>query len=138
MSTLFSDRKATQKDNLPMWKYLHSIVETLDKDGMSSDESDVNECQVQALRLKSMPWRADFSHEMKFIDAQCLVGAVIFTPRGNKPTKRLHNPKRESSRPAVAALPKAFYNASWLSEQRPKFKVSDTKFQRMEIMVTQK
>jgi hypothetical protein len=118
--------------------YLHSIVETLAKDGMSSDESDVNECEVQTLRLKSMPWRADFSHELKIIDAQRLAGAAIFTPRGSKPAKRLHNPKRESSRPAVAALPKAFYNAWWLSEQRPTIKVSDTKFQRMEIMVAQK
>ncbi|KAG1720365.1 hypothetical protein EDD22DRAFT_744346, partial [Suillus occidentalis] len=62
----------TQKNDLPVWMYLHSIVETLAKDGMSSDESDVDECEVQTLRLKSMPWRADFSHELKIIDAQRL------------------------------------------------------------------
>ncbi|KAG2057306.1 hypothetical protein BDR06DRAFT_969494 [Suillus hirtellus] len=47
--TLLSDWKVTQKDDLPVWKYLHSIVETLDKDGMSSDKSDIDKCQVQAL-----------------------------------------------------------------------------------------
>ncbi|KAG2086014.1 uncharacterized protein F5147DRAFT_781798 [Suillus discolor] len=137
-STLLSDRKVTGKDDLPVWVYLNSIVETLGKDGMSSDESDVDDCEVQALRLKSMPWRADFSHEMKIVDAQRFAGAAIFTPRGSKPAKCLHNPKRESLQPAVAALPRAFYNPLWLSKQRSTFKVSNTKFQRMEIMVAHK
>ncbi|KAG2059224.1 hypothetical protein BDR06DRAFT_968185 [Suillus hirtellus] len=79
-SSLLSDRKATEKEDLPVWVYLNSIVETLGKDGMSSDET-------------------------------------IFTPRGNKPAKHLHNAKRESVQPAVAALPRAFYNPLWLNDQ---------------------
>jgi hypothetical protein len=63
------------------------------------------------------------------------VGAVIITPRGSKPAKHLHNSKQESLWPAVAALPREFYNPSWLSEQHPMFKVSNVKFQRIEIMV---
>ncbi|KAG0697714.1 hypothetical protein DFH29DRAFT_878519 [Suillus ampliporus] len=121
-STLLSDRNATGKDDLPVWVYLNSIVETLDKDGMSSDESDIDDCEVQVFRVKSMPWRANFSHEMKIIDEQRLVGVAIFTPRESKPAKHLHNTKRESLWPAVAGLPRAFYNPSWLSEQRPMFK----------------
>jgi hypothetical protein len=121
-----------------VWEYLNSIVETLDKDGMSSDESETEDYGLPVFRLKTMPWRADFSHELKIIDEQRLAGAAVFTPRGSKPAKRLHNAKRESVRPAVAGLPRSFYNLSWLSDQRPSFKVSNEKFQRIEIMVSRR
>ncbi|KAG1796170.1 uncharacterized protein BJ212DRAFT_1306355 [Suillus subaureus] len=91
--SLLSDQKVTGKDNLSVWVYLNSIMETLGKDGMSSDKSDIDDCEVPALRLKSL---------------------AIFTPRGSKPAKHIHNPKWESLQPAVAALPKAFYNPLWL------------------------
>ncbi|KAG1879001.1 hypothetical protein F4604DRAFT_1679861 [Suillus subluteus] len=123
-SALLSDRKATGKEDLPVWVYLHSIVETLDKDGMSSDESENEVCEVPVFRLKTMPWRADFSHEMQIIDEQ-RAGAAVFTPRGSKPAKRLHLAKRGSIRPAVVGLPCAFYNPLWLSDQRPPIKLSD-------------
>jgi hypothetical protein len=121
-----------------VWVYLNSIVETLDKDGMSSDESETEDCGLPVFQLKKMPWRADFSHEMKIIDEQRLAGAAVFTHRGSKPAKRLHNAKRESVRPAVAGLPRAFYNLLWLGDQRPSFKVSNKKFQRIEIMVSRR
>lgn len=113
-------------------------METLGKDGMSSDESETEDCELPVFRLKTMPWRANFGQEMQIIDEQRLAGAAIFTPRGSKPAKRLHNAKRESARPAVAALPRAFYNPSWLSGQRTSFNVSNTKFQRLEIMVARR
>ncbi|KAG2138745.1 hypothetical protein BD769DRAFT_1663473 [Suillus cothurnatus] len=114
-SALLSDQKASQKDDLPVWEYLNSIVETLDKDGMSSDESETKDYRLPVFRLKTMPWRADFSHELKIIDEQRLAGAAVFTPRGSKPAKHLHNAKRESVRPAVAGLPRSFYNLSPMS-----------------------
>ncbi|KAG1830937.1 hypothetical protein DFJ58DRAFT_848373 [Suillus subalutaceus] len=89
---------------------------------MSSDESKTEDYGLPVFRLKTMLWRADFSHELKIIDEQRLAGAAVFTPRGSKPAKRLHNAKRESVRPAVAGLPRSFYNLSWLSGQRPSFK----------------
>ncbi|KAG2062637.1 hypothetical protein BDR04DRAFT_1164871 [Suillus decipiens] len=45
MSTLLSDRKATGKEDEPVWAYLQSIIETLGKDGMGSDESE-NEISI--------------------------------------------------------------------------------------------
>jgi hypothetical protein len=133
--TLLSDRSATGKDDKVVWAYLQSIVEHLGKDGMSSDESEHEDGDLQVFRRKSMPWRADFGHEMQIIDQQRLTGASIFTPRGNKPAKRLRNANRESSRIAIEGLPRAFYNTSWLADQRPSFTVSKKKFQRMEIIV---
>ncbi|KAG1846394.1 hypothetical protein DFJ58DRAFT_843473 [Suillus subalutaceus] len=122
-SALLSDRKATGKEDLPIWVYLNSIVETLDKDDMSSDESDTEDCEILVFQLKTMTWRANFSHEMQIIDEQRLAGAAVFTPRGSKPAKRLHNAKWESVWPAVADLPRAFYNPLWLSNQRLSFKL---------------
>ncbi|KAG1846347.1 hypothetical protein C8R48DRAFT_779577 [Suillus tomentosus] len=134
-STLLSDRNATGKDDQAVWAYLQSIMENLGKDGMSSDESEHEDGDVQVFRRKSMPWRADFSQEMQIIDQQRLTGATIFTPRGSKPAKRLRNVNRESSRVPIEGLPRAFYNPSWLTDQRPSFTVSNKKFQRMEIIV---
>ncbi|KAG0698980.1 hypothetical protein DFH29DRAFT_1002367 [Suillus ampliporus] len=69
-SALLSDRKVTGKEDLPVWVYLNSIVETLNKDGMSSDESEDEDCGVPVFQLKTMPWRDNFSHEMQIIDKQ--------------------------------------------------------------------
>ncbi|KAG2737149.1 hypothetical protein P692DRAFT_20674337, partial [Suillus brevipes Sb2] len=71
-SALLSDRKATGKEDLPVWAYLNSIVETLGKDGMSSDESETEDCELPVFRLKTMPWRANFGQEMQIIDEQRL------------------------------------------------------------------
>ncbi|KAG2107071.1 uncharacterized protein F5147DRAFT_559895, partial [Suillus discolor] len=76
--TLLSDRNATGKDDKAVWAYLQSIVENLGKDGMSSDESEHEDGDLQVFHQKSMPWRADFSHEMQIIDQQRLTGASIF------------------------------------------------------------
>ncbi|KAG1837610.1 hypothetical protein C8R48DRAFT_680274 [Suillus tomentosus] len=89
-SALLSDRIATGKDDQVVWAYLQSLVETLGKDGMSSDESEHEEGEVQVFWLKKMPWRADVDNEMRIIDQQRLAGAANFTPRGSKPAKRFH------------------------------------------------
>ncbi|KAG1759619.1 hypothetical protein EDD22DRAFT_755297, partial [Suillus occidentalis] len=62
----------TGKEDLPVWAYLNSIVETLGKDGMSSDESETEDCELPVFRLKTMPWRANFGQEMQIIDEQRL------------------------------------------------------------------
>ncbi|KAG1774993.1 hypothetical protein EV702DRAFT_1199843 [Suillus placidus] len=134
-STLLSDRIATGKHDQAVWEYLQGIVENLGKDGMSSDESEHEDGDVQVFRRKSMPWRADFTHEMQIIDQQCLMGAAVFTPCGSKPAKCLRNAKSKSSQTAIEGLPRAFYDASWLIDQRSSFTVSKKKFQRMEIIV---
>ncbi|KAG1775989.1 hypothetical protein EV702DRAFT_1046623 [Suillus placidus] len=135
-SALLSDRIATGKDDQAVWVYLQSLVETLGKDGMSSDESEHEDGEVQVFRLKKMPWRADVDHEMHIIDQQRLAGAANFTPHGSKPAKRFRNAIQESSRPAIKGLPRALYNSSWLNAQSPSFTVSDKKLQRMEIILS--
>ncbi|KAG0692136.1 hypothetical protein DFH29DRAFT_1009302 [Suillus ampliporus] len=129
------DRNATGKDDQVVWAYLQSMMENLGKDGMSSDESEYGDGDVQVFRQKSMPWRADFSHEMQIIDQQRLTGAAIFTPHGSKPAKRFRNANQDSSHNAIEGLPTAFYDPTWLTEQRLSFMVSKKKFQRMEIIV---
>ncbi|KAG0695095.1 hypothetical protein DFH29DRAFT_1005733 [Suillus ampliporus] len=133
--TLLSDRNATGKDDQVVWAYLQSMMENLGKDGMSSDESEYGDGNVQVFHQKSMPWRADFSHEMQIIDQQHLTGATIFTLRGSKPAKHFHNANQDSSRNAIEGLPTAFYDPTWLTEQCLSFMVSKKKFQRMEIIV---
>ncbi|KAG0697710.1 hypothetical protein DFH29DRAFT_878515 [Suillus ampliporus] len=132
---LLSDRNATGKDDQVVWAYLQSMMENLGKDGMSSDESEYRDGDVQVFHQKSMPWRADFSHKMQIIDQQCLTGAVIFTPCGSKPAKHFRNANRDSSHTAIEGLPTAFYDPTWLTEQCLSFMVSKKKFQRMEIIV---
>ncbi|KAG1851069.1 hypothetical protein DFJ58DRAFT_729049 [Suillus subalutaceus] len=112
-SALLSDRIVTGKDDQAVWAYLQSLVETLGKDGMSSDESEHEDGEVQRL-----------------------AGVVNFTPRGSKPAKHFRNAIQESSRPAIEGLPRVLYNSLWLNDQSPSFTVSDKKLQRMEIILS--
>lgn len=68
-------------------------MKTLDKDGMSSNESETEDYGLPVFQLKMILWRADFSYEMKIINKQHLAEAAIFTPRESKPVKHLHNAK---------------------------------------------
>ncbi|KAH7917377.1 hypothetical protein BV22DRAFT_979951, partial [Leucogyrophana mollusca] len=61
-----------------VWEWLKDIVERLGEDGMSSEESSVEDEVDVVLRTKIMPWRRDISRELAIIDKQRLLDNDIY------------------------------------------------------------
>ena len=115
-------KKDAEEDDANIWRWLADILERLGADGMSSDESGMEEEIEIIYHTKVMPWRRDLETELRIIDNQRLVDTDIFTPRGSKLVKwrrGIGNP--QSSRKAVAGLPWVFYDEEWLERQPLKF-----------------
>ncbi|KAF8882341.1 hypothetical protein CPB84DRAFT_1851318 [Gymnopilus junonius] len=68
-------------------EWLLDLVETLGEDGMSSDESEIDDRTATVIyRVKNMPWRRTISEEMDLIDKQRAT-AHIFSKKGSKPMR---------------------------------------------------
>ena len=71
------------------WRWLHDVVKKLGLDGMSSEESEGESEELQpSLKVKTMPWRRDISHELVIVDKQRKVNLGIFHNQGSKPMVR--------------------------------------------------
>ncbi|KAJ6467978.1 hypothetical protein C8R47DRAFT_1223474 [Mycena vitilis] len=118
------------------WKYLESLLELLEKDGMSSEEEDtydVGPTIVEVFKVKNCSWRAaPISDYMDIIDK---AHDDVKTGQGTKLTPRIRSGEEGSSQ-AQVGLPKQMYDATWLAAQerkRPSYvkrqlKVSDKAF----------
>nr|VWO98406.1 Serine/threonine-protein kinase SMU1 (EC [Ganoderma boninense] len=104
------------------WKKFLQIIDTLGKEGMSSDESDEDVTHLPCYRVSILPWRREFDAIMDKIDAERLNPKSGYSKRGSRPTPRHRQDKalegaddiRVSRREAVSGLPSAFYDAQWL------------------------
>ena len=81
-------KKDVEEDDTNIWRWLADVLERLGTDGMSSDESGMEEEIEIIYHTKVMPWRRDLETELRIIDNQRLVDTDIFAPRGSKPVKR--------------------------------------------------
>ncbi|KAJ6513559.1 hypothetical protein C8R47DRAFT_1206875 [Mycena vitilis] len=118
------------------WRYLESLLELLQKDGMSSEEEDtydVGPTVVEVFKVKTCSWRAArIADYMDIIDRG---HDDIKTGRGTRLTPRIRSGEEGSSEARVG-LPKQMYDATWLAAQertRPSYvkrqlKVSDKAF----------
>ena len=88
------------------------MLDRLGPQGMSSDESDVEDGYPGA-RVKTLPWRRDIHEYLDFIDRHRFDGTV-YSNRGPKPMPRTRRKYVESSRTAVTGLPRSFYDQNWL------------------------
>jgi hypothetical protein len=85
--------------DLVTWIWLKELLEHLKAEGMTSDESDVDEYQV-VHRVKVKPWRhPDITLCMESID-------------NTKPVERIRDGKLISTGPHVDGLPQAFYDSA--------------------------
>ncbi|PIL30346.1 hypothetical protein GSI_07531 [Ganoderma sinense ZZ0214-1] len=117
---------ATTTFDKNQWTQFLRIVETLGKEGMSSDESAAEEgTHRSCYRVSILPWRRDFDAIMDKIDAERLSPRSGYSARGSRPTPR-HRQDRAlvsledaddiyfSHREPVPGLPASFYNEQWL------------------------
>ena len=127
-------------DDLPSWKWLQHLIKTLGEDGMSSEESSVENSVTNVLRVKNMDWWRNIKKELEIIDLQRVIDKDIFSLQGSRPLPRKRAPDNPvTSRDPVMGLPKALYNSLWMSElnerHKESLKISGEKFPWMKVVV---
>jgi len=127
-------------DDLPSWKWLQRLIKTLGEDGMSSEESSVENSVTNVLRVKNMDWRRNIEKELEIVDLQRIIDKDIFSPQGSRPLPRKRAPDNPvTSRDPVMGLPKVLYDGLWMLElnerQKGSLKISDEKFPWMKVVV---
>jgi hypothetical protein len=132
-----------ESPDLGAWEWLKTVIETLGRDGMSSDESEVeDESSYPKFRIeymtKRMPWRKDISSELQILDEERWRDREIVRRRGAKPAPRLRTRNApKTTRLPPSNLPRAFYNDRWYArltrEEKRDLTTSTTKFEWMTV-----
>ena len=127
-------------NDLPVWRWLKTVLTRLGEDGMSSDESDTDQrTGLPIYQVKNMKWRRKMAYQLDLIDKQRVLDKDIYASRGTKPVVRFRDERNGDSRRAVAVgRPRKLYCTTWLQEQTPqkrrKLMVSDEEFQWLGII----
>jgi hypothetical protein len=104
-------------DEAEAWRWLMTLVKTLDVDGTSSDESEEEGALELKYRIKALPWRRNIRRELDLIDATRTEQPTAYSPRGSKPVRRYWNERNPvSTRQAAKRLPKELYDADWFED----------------------
>jgi hypothetical protein len=122
-----------------VWKWLSEVLKQLGHDGMSSDDSEIEDDMDVILRVKRLPWRRDISKELEYIDSQRILETNPFSRKGARPMKRRRG-EGVSTRAAMEGLPAIFYDQQWLREQclaELELKVSNAAFQWLTLVFGQ-
>jgi hypothetical protein len=118
---------------------MRKLIKLLGEEGMSSDESEVDEeLGIFVFRPKEMPWRPNVEKVMEIIDKQRMVDRDIYSFKGSKPGPRSRNKKKGTSRRRPpAGLPRSLYDKDWLKTQTMtqvrKLHISKNKFVWMRV-----
>ncbi|KAF9521981.1 hypothetical protein CPB83DRAFT_840836 [Crepidotus variabilis] len=109
-------RNPEEASDLPSWKWLLKLLQTLGEDGTSSDESDINEQTCSPVcRVKQMDWRQNVDYELRLIDKQRWVDRDVGSGRGAKPMTRIREDRNGSSScEAPKGLLRAVYDKDWV------------------------
>jgi hypothetical protein len=105
-------------DDTPVYQWLQDLVLRLGNDGMSSDESGVDENGTTVYLVKQLPWRRNIDKELDIVDSLRKWEVGIYTWRGSEGVQRkrdINNPI--STREPVRGLPKALYDEAWVKSQ---------------------
>jgi hypothetical protein len=130
-------------EDVPLWEWLHEVLERLGADGMSSEESAVEGLET-VFRVKILDWRRDMTKELNIIDEQRLLDSDLFSARGSKPGTRVRrSDNARSGRDPVPRLPRCFYDQAWLEQQSDNYRrmtlcISEKQFRWFQLVADQK
>jgi hypothetical protein len=114
------------------------MVKTLGHEGMSSEESEVEDEINTVLRVKTLEWRRDIEKELGIIDSARVAGPRTFGKSGAKPMIRRRGDKLLlSKREPPTGLPRPFYDNAWFEKERNRartLEVPDVRFKWMHIV----
>jgi hypothetical protein len=116
------DDKTQVTEEEAVWMSNHTLLDTLGPEGMSSDESEVDDAGNRTYRVKIMDWRnRDIVRKVVEIDKdRNTTNAYGNTRAGNPPRLRKRwEDGRKTSRKAPPHLPINFYNAQWYASLKP-------------------
>jgi hypothetical protein len=95
------------------------MVETLDIDAMSSEESEGEVGMERRFRVKKLPWRnlelATWLHRIDALPTKNAANSVLTKRRTHR--LREHSDIISRQRPALSGMPVNFYQAEWLQAQ---------------------
>jgi hypothetical protein len=122
--------KRLRKDpDVRIWEWILDLIRHLKAEGMSSEETDVDG-RGAVYRVKIMPWRrAGIADVMDIIDAERKDEVKNWKKQGASPFRRLRDKERQliSGRRYVESLPRALYEAEWLSKPTNAVRVNVSK-----------
>jgi hypothetical protein len=126
LNIVLKEKAEEGEDDFELWKWLKEVILRLGVDGMSSEESDVDQnsvgVEVTIYRVKILAWRRKMEDELALID-QARKYAVKNGPRGTRPVdRRRSNINTTSSRSPVPGLPEVLYDGNWLSNRTNEYK----------------
>jgi hypothetical protein len=122
---MLSIKAAEKAADTEIWKWLKELMNRLGEDGMSSEESDVEDGPNgphSVYRVKKLKWRRDIEQELAIIDALRFKSG-IFTERGAQPvarTRTRNNPT--SDREAPKGWPRSLYDRDWFNEKDEEYR----------------
>ena len=126
---------ADMGNEVAIWRWLLKVMETLTADGMSSEESDLDDNVNVVFRTKRLPWRRNIDLELRIIDTERVHVPTNFGKSGAKPAMRSRGGHDlVSERDPVDGLPRRFYDDKWFESEGRKMAVSKENFIWMKII----
>ena len=109
---------ANPSSDLKEWRHILDTLEWYGREGMSSDESKVEDDIEEIYRPKLLPWRRrEADAYMDILDrTRKLPGQRSHSKKGRPPTKRIRRGEKTvvSTRDPVVGLPAALYHRQWM------------------------
>ena len=140
MEGIIELKRASNSGDLKIWEWLFRVLEYLGVDGMSSEESSVENNRV-VYRVKIMAWRRDITDCLNMIDKQRHLIPGLFSNSGSKGVAKQRGGGPVFlvlDRAPVLKLPHAFYNDAWfnsIGERRQlTLKVSKERFEWLKVL----
>ena len=139
MEGIIELKRASNSGDLKVWEWLFRVLEYLGVDGMSSEESSVENNRV-VYRVKIMAWRRDITDCLNMIDKQRHLIPGLFSNSGSKGVAKQRGGGPGFlvlDRAPVLKLPRAFYDDAWfnsIDERRQlTLKVSKERFEWLKV-----
>jgi hypothetical protein len=131
-------RADDDESDVAIWKWLRDVLQILGAEGMSTDESGVDDDDFNVIyRVTIKAWRRpEITEYMQQIDKERLGEDSGFSAQGAQPHRRVRDyTNAESSRTPTKCLPRALYDDSWFNKNHRKFSlnVSKEQFQWLKI-----
>jgi hypothetical protein len=143
---MLSIKAAEKAQDVEIWKWLRELMNRLGEDGMSSEESGVEDGPNgphNVYRVKKLKWRRDIEQELSIID-KLRFKSGIFTERGAQPVTRIRTDNNPTSdRDAPKGWPRSLYDSNWFNEKDEEYRlltlhVSEEDFKYMKVMAMEK
>ena len=138
MDYIIRIRADDEESDVALWKWLRELLIRLKAEGMSSDESDVDEYHRKVYRVTIMVWRRqEITDCMKLIDKERDGDDGGYSAQGAQPRMRIRGTlNADSSRKPVRGLPRKLYDERWFEKNHRKFSMNVLREQFQWINIT--